>query len=63
MVKRTAATALDANHGKSGVLMTSKRGAEEVVKLNSKGIRVVVTRRPHERCCDWAYGGWSVLDP
>jgi len=45
------------------VLMTSERGAEEVMKLNLKGIRVVVTRRPHERCCDWVYGGWSVLDP
>ena len=63
MVKRTAATTLDANQGKSGGLMTSKRGTEEVVKLNSKGIRVVVTRRLHERCCDWVYGGWSVLDP
>ena len=38
MVKRMVATTLDANQGKSGGLMTSERGSEEVVKLNSKGI-------------------------
>ena len=60
MVKRMVAMTFDANQGRSGVLMISKRSNEVEAKLNSQDIQVVVTHHLHERCCDWEYGSQYV---